>query len=295
MLYTYTSKVGINMESKNKYLIMLFIFMAIVTIAGTFAWLTYQSRKTAMVFTVGSIDNMQVSLQPYQISGMLDPVTTYTSGVATEVTAINNNSNSDILFELFYEIEEIDTSLASSDFKYTIVRSDNQTYNGDFTGAGNNSTKSILKEVVPSDTTYTYTVYLWIDGYNNNNANSGNFMGSLKASISSTYNIVIDLPEGLIPVTIANNGAVTAVSKNSSAWYDYDNQEWANAVLLTDDVRNTYQAIANGNAASTLAINDTSKILAYFVYIPRYKYAIPELTCANAPNVNINNYPQYLV
>ena len=82
------------MERKNKYLILIFVFIAITMIAGTFAWLTYRSSKTAMVLTVGNLNNVQITLSPYQIDGELDPVTTYTSGISTNVTAINNNSNS---------------------------------------------------------------------------------------------------------------------------------------------------------------------------------------------------------
>ena len=270
------------MENKNKYLIITFILAALVIIAGTFAWLTYQSNKTALVLTVGDIRSLQLTLSPYQINGTLDPVTAYTSGVSTSVTAVNNSTTETRKFNLFYEIEEIDATLNTGDLKYTIVRNDNQTYNGDFTGSSNNSVKSILTQDVPANTTYTYTVYLWVDGYTNVNADSGSFVGELNANVSTTYNITVDLPEGLIPVTIANNGAVTAVSKTNPTWYDYDNKIWANAVLLSSDVRNTYQAISNGSASSALAISDTSKILAYFVYIPRYSYKVWQYTGVSA-------------
>ena len=80
------------------------------------------------------------------------------------------------------------------------------------------------------------------------------------------------LTDNLIPVTIANDGTVTAVSKDDNNWFDYENKLWANAVLTTSTNRSTYMAIANGNSSSTII--PESEILAYYVWIPRYKYAL---------------------
>ncbi|MDD3341227.1 MAG: type II secretion system protein [Bacilli bacterium] len=72
------------------------------------------------------------------------------------------------------------------------------------------------------------------------------------------------LGEGMIPVTIAGDGTVKKADA-SSQWYDYENKQWANAVLVSSDVRSTYQ---NGDAIPE------EKILGYFVWIPRYKYKL---------------------
>ena len=80
-----------------------------------------------------------------------------------------------------------------------------------------------------------------------------------------------DLVQGLIPVVYDESSStwVKADSTNTNnSWYDYDNKLWANAVLVTSTNRSTYQSANPGTTIST------SDILAYYVWIPRYKYKV---------------------
>ena len=80
-----------------------------------------------------------------------------------------------------------------------------------------------------------------------------------------------DLVQGLIPVMYDGSKWVKADTKNGNStyqWYDYDNKLWANAVLVTDTNRATYQSATPGTT-----INE-SDILAYYVWIPRFKYKV---------------------
>ena len=70
------------------------------------------------------------------------------------------------------------------------------------------------------------------------------------------------LSDGLIPVTIKNDGTVTYVD-TSKKWYDYCNKVWANAVILNDGV--------SYNVGETIKEDD---IQSYFVWIPKYKYKL---------------------
>ena len=47
------------------------------------------------------------------------------------------------------------------------------------------------------------------------------------------------LKEGLIPVTIDNNGVVKKASLGWK-WYDYETKRWANAVILNDETDKYY-------------------------------------------------------
>ncbi len=78
------------------------------------------------------------------------------------------------------------------------------------------------------------------------------------------------LSEGLIPVTIDNNGIVKKASLGSK-WYSYQEKKWANAVILLD----SSIVYADGETIPE------SNIESYFVWIPRYKYKI----------FNDGNYP----
>ena len=80
-----------------------------------------------------------------------------------------------------------------------------------------------------------------------------------------------DLVDGLIPVMYNGSKWVKADESNSNStyqWYDYNNKLWANAVLVTSTNRNTYMAAIPGREIAE------SDILAYYVWIPRYKYKV---------------------
>ena len=73
------------------------------------------------------------------------------------------------------------------------------------------------------------------------------------------------LEDPLIPVTIEADGTVKRADL-SSEWYNYENKQWANAVILTDESTNS-----NYQAGDTIP---ESAIESYFVWIPRYRYQI---------------------
>ncbi len=70
------------------------------------------------------------------------------------------------------------------------------------------------------------------------------------------------IKENLVPVTLSNDGTVKYADIYNE-WYNYENKEWANAVILNEGV--TY------NVGDTIQESD---IESYFVWIPRYKYQI---------------------
>ena len=86
------------------------------------------------------------------------------------------------------------------------------------------------------------------------------------------------LADGMIPVYYSGGSWKKADSTNSKStyqWYDYDTQKWANAVVLVDE------EVASGvttrdyyTSASAGTVIDDESILAYYVWIPRYKYQL---------------------
>ncbi len=73
------------------------------------------------------------------------------------------------------------------------------------------------------------------------------------------------LLDNLVPIVGSPEGFVTADLKEQ--WYDYDNSQWANAVLIKDEAYEDYQA----EAGKTI---DNDDVLGYFVWIPRYRYQL---------------------
>jgi hypothetical protein len=90
------------------------------------------------------------------------------------------------------------------------------------------------------------------------------------------------LADGMIPIAYDGTNWIK-VDKygNYSNWYDYGNQKWANAVMVTSSKRDTYM---NADVGTIIPEND---ILAYFVWIPRYKYKLFNATYASGTSPQV--------
>ncbi|MDD4608188.1 MAG: hypothetical protein PHD10_03565 [Bacilli bacterium] len=75
-----------------------------------------------------------------------------------------------------------------------------------------------------------------------------------------------ELSKGMIP--IVRNGTEWVKADIFSNWYDYNTRKWANVVLVTDETRDYYQELEPGNPIKE------DDVLAYLVWIPRYKYKL---------------------
>ena len=132
-----------------------------------------------------------------------------------------------------------------------------------------------------------YYIVLWISETGGLQTDNGIFNGVVKfedtdtTTNTPTIHEPIDnsganypiLGDALIPVVY--NGttskwvkADTESSTSTYGWYDYTNKKWANAILVTETNRATYQSATAGTE-----INDLN-ILAFYVWIPRYKYKV---------------------
>ena len=80
-----------------------------------------------------------------------------------------------------------------------------------------------------------------------------------------------DLINGLIPVMYYNNKWVRANTEDLNdiyGWYNYDKKLWANAILVTETNREEYLYADPGTEITE------SDILAFYVWIPRFKYKV---------------------
>jgi hypothetical protein len=80
-----------------------------------------------------------------------------------------------------------------------------------------------------------------------------------------------NLDSGIIPVLYddENDNWVTADKENANkSWYDYDSGKWANGILVTDSTRSKYLDAKVGT------IINMSDVLAFYVWIPRFKYRV---------------------
>ncbi len=77
-----------------------------------------------------------------------------------------------------------------------------------------------------------------------------------------------ELVEGMLPIMYDEEQDTWVKADLNSRWYDYSDKMWANAALLTATSRGYYQNISPGEEV------DDEDVLAYFVWIPRYRYRI---------------------
>ena len=132
-----------------------------------------------------------------------------------------------------------------------------------------------------------YYIVLWISETGGLQTDNGIFNGVVKfedtdtTTNTPTIHEPIDnsganypiLGDALIPVVYNETSskwvkADTESSTSTYGWYDYTNKKWANAVLVTETNRSTYQSATAGTEITN------SDILAFYVWIPRYKYKV---------------------
>ena len=106
-------------------------------------------------------------------------------------------------------------------------------------------------------------ILLQIDMY----GEAGNYIDNSGASAPELYS-------GLIPITYNEDNNIV-VADITTEWYNYNNHEWANAILIDQSNATTKNKYLNADgtykAGETVAISD---VLQMYVWVPRYKYQL---------------------
>ena len=83
-----------------------------------------------------------------------------------------------------------------------------------------------------------------------------------------------ELYAGLIPITYDDSNNIL-VADTTSEWYNYDNHEWANAILIDQSNATTKAKYINEDGSfKSGEIVSISDVLQMYVWIPRYKYKL---------------------
>ena len=269
----------------NKKLIVLIssiIVSIIILISSTYALLfktnvtEEQSYKTGVLEITSTSVNNSVTL-----TNSL-PTTDEDGAVSTPYTfKITNTGNLSYKFDVMLLSTTTDNQI---DAQYIKVKVDNET-----TVTLNNLTDGKIKTNVTLKPGKDITISLrvWLSDTTPNTQIGKTFNGKITTDGQAIYTVentihapidnsganYPDLIDGLIPVVYNETTkkwvkADTESSTSTYGWYDYANKKWANAVLVTETNRSTYQ-----NATAGTEINDLD-ILAFYVWIPRYKYKV---------------------
>ena len=289
---------------KNKRIVLIvgIIVLILSIIGGTYAvfkWRSTDEQKTNITFTAeagfscsadggGNINVGDKKLIPTYVNA--ESINNYIKQ-EIKATATITKDNITVYMDLWLDVKSISTQLANSDnFKYALTTSgtsntEGVVVSGTFKdGIVGNKVKLLSGEVYTTTKTNTYYLWIWVDP-----AETGmmeqEFSLSLNGSCTNKplpYSEDIlnggypRLDDGMIPVVFdtSNGTVIKTVSNTDSSWYSYNNKEWANAVLVKESGTQTraYYKVNPG-----VVVNE-SDILAYYVWIPRYKYKIWTLT-----------------
>lgn len=273
------------MKKKKTFISILSVLLAGLLITGvTFAFWIWQSEENVNINVTmqdkdfscsadggGNITSNDVTLQPTFC-------TDTTHAIVREIhTNIVNNTGESLGLNLWLDVNSIATELANTtNFKWAITTSNEGCNRGTVINNGSfkdmtAGDKVILYNGVASNS--TYYLYIWLDEEETAPETAGK---AFNLSLNGDCNDVISIPnqpvlvEGLIPVKISSSGnKVFTSSVDDPEWYNYENKEWANAVLVNENTHTRSYYLTNPDE-----LINTSDILAYYVWIPRYSYRV---------------------
>lgn len=274
------------MSRENKIKIIISIVCTILLIGGvTYAAWNFLTEKTNVTMI---IDGDQISFNAgsdITIENIL-PVYSMNDGITKDIEIYKQNGNYTAGINLYLNLKTWPSALSSASFRWALYKNGSYLYSGTFAGTkqGNNikltsNTQNINLEADKD----TYKLYMWIDAYQESNINMMNqtFTVSLYGQVtfydtdnpiaSETTPNAPELADGMIPIKynyVIDEWVKADSTNTNNDWYDYYNKMWANAVMVTSDTRDTYM---NASVGSTINEDD---ILAYYVWIPRYRYVL---------------------
>ena len=272
-------------KKKNIYnILIIVVFMIMIILGATYALTIWRSTEnTELTLRIGDISGIYCEVgDPINISN-IGPVFDYEKDGEVITFSIDNQTNEVTKTSATFNITTISDNLKEDSFKYKLLYStDNTTYEllkeGTFKDSTNNSKIELLEnyDIAISQKVH-FKLIIYIDGNmeNPNDMRSGSLVGYLTAckivKIDESGANAPALTDALIPVSYdeATSTWVKADSSNSDlSWYNYNEKKWANAVLVSSTNRSTYKS---ASAGTTIADAD---ILAFYVWIPRYKYKV---------------------
>ena len=298
------------MEKKNIYLLVGGIALVILSIGVSFAWWGWSStNNTNVTFTINGLDIIATNTD---IEGNVDPVSSKENGIVEEFTVKQKGNNGDvpICADFTLTLTTLPTELQEPSFKYSIYNGTTQVGTGSFENSKQGDVITIATSQPVTTTESTYKVYVWIDGNMDNPLTMGgkHFLFTLGIIASQqegacTPSKVLDpsgasapvLAEGMIPVMWDGSDWVKADTTNSSeyAWYSYGDKKWANAVMVNETVSELNPSTQSAKTMATSTLSSKSRadyldntktpvgsvinekdILAFYVWIPRYKYKL---------------------
>ena len=266
-------------ENKIKSIIIS-ILILVVFIGLTYAYFFTTISTSEKTVTYGKLDITYTNGEKVNFSNSLPmsekDVDIYATRNKFSVTNSNDADSLSGYLEIYLDSISIPNELKNSNFRWVLYQGDHRLSSGHFGKVTGTSRK--LKNNVPlkKGDTKDFSIALWIydDGSNQNNMLNKTFNAKIKVNIldkvitkdGSGANEPV-LASGMIPVIYNDTSNVWVVADTSTKWYDYKNQNWANAVTVSDE------SLRTATPGTTLSMDVINSM---WVWIPRYKYKITQ-------------------
>ena len=275
-------------NNKRVYLIIGVITITMLVMGVTTAWFTWHSTtNTDVTFNVNGLDIINTNIDI--VGKELYPTNNKENGVVEEFTVKQNNEiSTPVCSDFTLTLTTLPTELQHKSFKYKLYNGTNLVGSGNFEGKTQGQVITIATSQTVTSEISTYKLYIWIDGTMDNPLSMGgkSFLFKLSIKASQQENactpsiITCDaddvtpntpvLAEGMIPVKYDDTNSKW-IKASTDNWYNYDDKMWANAVMISSDTRDSYMSDTIKPVGSEVLEDD---ILAYYVWIPRYKYQL---------------------
>ena len=263
------------MKKKILFLIISIFLVILILFSSSYALLFKVDETDKQSYKTGILDITSESLSGSVTINNQLPISDSDGENSTPyIFRITNKGNLSYKFNIMLLSTTTDNQIEAQYIKVKVNDNEIVTLNSLTNGV-------ILSDITLKPTEYIdVTLRVWLDINTPNTQIGKTFNAKITTEGQAIYTEVNldksganepDLVDGLIPVVYYNNKWVKADESNSNStyqWYDYDNKLWANAVLVTETNRDTYK---NASAGTSITESD---ILAYYVWIPRYKYKV---------------------
>ena len=258
------------MEIKKNYLVILSVFgLFTLALYSTYAMFSASVETSDFV-------NLSASSLPTETQMLeYERISLSANEIKTIDFNINNNTTSNLYYGAWYEMIE------PSSINENIIVAKHADSEAETFGLidANNSKKVTL--VISNQTNSSVTLNIGVAYSKTSSLN----LPTNRNIISEEYapckveEITKDtsganapkLADNMIPVVYDNCEGVWKKADTNS-WYNYTNKQWANAVLVSSTNRSTYLSAEAGTVVSE------DDILAHYVWIPRYKYKVWNIT-----------------
>ena len=166
-------------------------------------------------------------------------------------------------------IGDTDTRIDDKYLKYNLNKNGINSGASMLTSIGKSPKRILDSGTIEGKGTNEYSLNLWITSDVDGNYSGQVFSGKLRVEVSQ------ERPKPNTPeldtnmIAIRYNGSdFLKADSSTNSWYNYDKQEWANAVTVSSNTRDRYLEAEVGTKI------DMADIETMWVWIPRYSYSI---------------------